>query len=75
MSITFLKILVSFRYQYVVQYRKEVKTVSNDTVYIPLRIPADLKQRIEELAKEDSRSFNQYVKVLLEKHVKEKDGQ
>jgi predicted DNA-binding protein len=49
--------------------------MSNDTVYIPLRIPADLKQRIEELAKEDSRSFNQYVKVLLEKHVKEKDGQ
>lgn len=49
--------------------------MSKETVYIPLRIPADLKQRIEELAKEDSRSFNAYVKVLLEKHVKEKDSQ
>lgn len=41
------------------------------TVYIPLRLPESLKEKIEELAKEDSRSFNSYVKVLLEKHIKD----
>lgn len=44
------------------------------TVYIPLRLPESLKQEIETLAKEDSRSFNSYVKVLLEKHVREQGG-
>lgn len=49
--------------------------MSEKTVYIPLRLPESLKKQVEELAKEDSRSFNSYVKVLLEKHVKEKGGE
>ena len=49
--------------------------MSEKTVYIPLRLPESLKARVEELAKEDSRSFNSYVKVLLEKHVKDKGGE
>lgn len=43
-------------------------------VYIPLRIPEDLKKAVEDLAKADSRSFNSYVKVLLEKEVKKQGG-
>lgn len=49
--------------------------MSEKTVYIPLRLPESLKKEIEELAKEDSRSFNSYVKVLLEKHIREKGGE
>lgn len=49
--------------------------MSEKTVYIPLRLPESLKKEIEELAKKDSRSFNSYVKVLLEKHIKEKGGE
>jgi predicted DNA-binding protein len=55
-------------------YRGENMSKEN-TVYIPLRLPESLKQQIETLAKEDSRSFNSYVKVLLEKHIKEKGGE
>jgi hypothetical protein len=40
------------------------------SAYMNLRVGPALKAKLEKLAKQDSRSFSSYIKIVLEDHVK-----
>lgn len=42
-----------------------------ETITTTIRIPEGLKQELDRLAKEDGRSFNNLVSLILNKYVKE----
>ena len=42
-----------------------------ETITPPIRIPEELKQELDRLAKADGRSFNNLVSLILNKYVKE----
>ena len=50
--------------------------VSKNNVRVPITIPKELKQQLDELAKEDKRTFsNLCAKILSDKKKKKKDGE
>lgn len=44
-------------------------TISNENTRTNITIPKELKAQLEELAKNDNRSFNNYVITVLKEHV------
>lgn len=46
-------------------------TVSDDKVRTLLTLSKDAKKRLEELAKADNRSFNNFVVTILYNYIKE----
>lgn len=47
-------------------------SISNENTRTNITIPKELKSKIEQLAKEDNRSFNNYVITVLKEHVDNK---
>lgn len=44
-------------------------TISNENTRTNITISKELKAQLEELAKQDNRSFNNYVITVLKEHV------
>ena len=44
------------------------------SVVVTLRISPELKEKLEKLAREDSRSLNNMVTIILQKYVAEHSG-
>ena len=44
-------------------------SISNENTRINITISKELKAKLEELAKKDNRSFNNYVITVLKEHV------
>lgn len=44
-------------------------SISNENTRTNITISKDLKAQLEELAKQDNRSFNNYVITVLKEHV------
>ena len=47
-------------------------SISNENTRTNITISKELKSKIEQLAKEDNRSFNNYVITILKEHVENK---
>jgi hypothetical protein len=43
--------------------------ISDDNIRIQVTFPKTLKARLDELAKDDNRSFGNYVVTVLKRHV------
>lgn len=46
-----------------------MRSMSNKTAYISVRVPPELKEALDELSKADKRSLAQYVQIVLQEHV------
>lgn len=46
----------------------------SENISVIIRIPAEVKKQGEALAKEDERSFNSWVAILIKKAVKEQSN-
>ena len=42
-----------------------------DTIATSVRLPVDLKEKLEEIARNDSRSLNNLIVLILQRAVKE----
>jgi len=45
-------------------------TINKDNTRTNITINKELKKQLEKLASDDSRSFNNYIMMILEAHVK-----
>ena len=48
--------------------------MNNKTVATSIRITMEMKEKLEKLAAEDSRSFNNYVVLILSKWIKQHES-
>ena len=45
-----------------------------DTITLTIRITPVLKKQLEEMAKEEDRSLNNLINIILKKYLNEKEG-
>ncbi len=51
------------------EFKKKGKTIKRVTKYVGIRIPAELKDRIDKICRDEQRSLTSLCKIFLEKGV------